>query len=44
MAETASLDFQCAVQRHGGFPVGANPTRQVSLGPEAIGETVQDGG
>jgi hypothetical protein len=34
-----NLDFQCAVQRHG-FPVGANPTRQLSLRPVAIGAAV----
>jgi len=32
--------FQCAVQRRC-FPVGANPTRQLSLQPEAIGAIVE---
>ena len=30
----------CAVQRHG-LPVGANPTRQLSLQPVAIGAAVE---
>ena len=30
----------CAVQRHG-LPVGANPIRQLSLQPEAIGAAVE---
>ncbi len=30
----------CAVQRHG-LPVGANPTRRLSLQPEAIGAAVE---
>ena len=36
-----SLDFQCAVKGVL-FPVGANPTRQLSLQPEAPG-AVQGG-
>lgn len=34
--------MRCAVQRHG-LPVGANPTRQLSLQPVAIGAAAQDG-
>jgi hypothetical protein len=30
----------CAVQRHG-LPVGANPTRQLSFQPVAIGAVVE---
>jgi hypothetical protein len=32
--------FACAVQRHG-LSVGANPTRQLSLQPVAIGAAVE---
>jgi hypothetical protein len=32
--------MMCAVQRHG-LPVGANPTRQLSLQPVAIGAVVE---
>jgi hypothetical protein len=35
--------MRCAVQRHG-LPVGANPTRQLSLQPVAIGAAVQECG
>jgi hypothetical protein len=38
----ASHNIQCAVQRHG-LPVGAKPTRQLSLQPVAIGAVVQGG-
>jgi hypothetical protein len=33
---------KCAVRRHG-IPVGANPTRQRSLQPEAIGAAAKEG-
>ncbi len=32
--------FMCAVPMHG-FPAGANPARQLSLQPVAIGATVE---
>jgi hypothetical protein len=32
--------FMCAVPMHG-FPAGANPARQLSLQPAAIGATVE---
>ena len=35
-----ACNFQCAVQRHG-FPAGANPARQLSLQPVAIGAVVE---
>jgi hypothetical protein len=44
--ETASAldelprELPCAVRRHG-LPVGANPTRQLSLRPVAIGAVVE---
>lgn len=42
MASSASLayDFLCAVERHG-RSVGANPIRQLSLQPVAIGAVVE---
>jgi hypothetical protein len=35
-----SPTFACAVQRHG-LSVGANPTRHLSLQPEALGAVVE---
>ena len=35
-----AYDFWCAVRRHG-FSVGANPARQLSLQPVAIGAAVE---
>jgi hypothetical protein len=39
-AVSLSYGMMCAVQRHG-LPVGANPTRQLSLQPVAIGAVAE---
>ena len=40
MEEAPSPDFSCAVQRHG-LSAGANPARQLSLQPVAIGAVAE---